>query len=87
VVERAVLLLKGVVIGEDDIPGAGLGARATPSSSLPLAELEKQHIQAVLTETDWHQGNAAARLGISSKTLYRKIREYGFVRPRDAQGG
>ncbi|MGI9140262.1 MAG: sigma-54-dependent transcriptional regulator [Gemmatimonadaceae bacterium] len=87
VVERAVLLSKGEVIGKDDIPGAGLGDRATPSSSLPLAELEKQHIQAVLTATDWHQGNAAARLGISSKTLYRKIREYGFVRPRDAQGG
>jgi two-component system NtrC family response regulator len=47
-----------------------------------LAELERQHIGAVLTQTNWHQGNAAKVLGISSKTLYRKIREYGFERPR-----
>lgn len=87
VVERAVMLANGDVIGKDDIPVTGIGARNTPSSSFPLAELEKQHIHAVLTETDWHQGNAAAKLGISSKTLYRKIREYGFVRPRDTQGG
>jgi transcriptional regulator of acetoin/glycerol metabolism len=35
----------------------------------------------VLDQTNWHQGNAAKILGISSKTLYRKIREYGFSRP------
>jgi DNA-binding NtrC family response regulator len=35
----------------------------------------------VLHETSWHQGRAASALGISSKTLYRKIREYGFRRP------
>ena len=34
------------------------------------------------TQTNWHQGNAAKILGISSKTLYRKIREYGFERPK-----
>jgi transcriptional regulator of acetoin/glycerol metabolism len=37
----------------------------------------------VLNRANWHQGRAAAQLGISSKTLYRKIREYGFVRPRN----
>jgi DNA-binding NtrC family response regulator len=50
--------------------------------SLSLAELERRHIEAVLNRANWHQGRAAAQLGISSKTLYRKIREYGFVRPR-----
>ena len=87
VVERAVMLGKGDVIGQRDLPVSGIVSKSTPSSNVPLAELERQHIQAVLAETNWHQGNAAAKLGISSKTLYRKIREYGFVRPRDAQGG
>lgn len=87
VVERAVMLAEGDVIGKNEIPVPGIAARNTPSSNLPLAELERQHIQAVLAETNWHQGNAAAKLGISSKTLYRKIREYGFVRPRDSQSG
>jgi two-component system NtrC family response regulator len=43
--------------------------------------MERRHIERVLTNVDWHQGRAAAILGISSKTLYRKIREYGFRRP------
>jgi len=48
---------------------------------LTLAALEKRHIAAALARTGWHQGRAAAELGISVKTLYRKIREYGFQRP------
>lgn len=87
VVQRVTMLARGAVIGKQELPLPGVVGRSTPSSSVPLAELERQHIQAVLAETNWHQGNAAAKLGISSKTLYRKIREYGFVRPRDAQDG
>jgi DNA-binding NtrC family response regulator len=48
-----------------------------------LADLERQHIEAVLQRSNWHQGRAAEALGISTKTLYRKIREYGFKRPRN----
>ncbi|MBC7894234.1 MAG: hypothetical protein H7066_02420 [Cytophagaceae bacterium] len=46
-----------------------------------LEELERVHIRYVLERVRWHQGRAAAVLGISSKTLYRKIRQYGFKRP------
>jgi DNA-binding NtrC family response regulator len=46
-----------------------------------LEELERVHIRYVLEHVRWHQGRAAAVLGISSKTLYRKIRQYGFQRP------
>jgi len=87
VVERVALLAQGDVIRKQELPLPDVLARTTPSSSVPLAELERLHIQAVLAETNWHQGIAAEKLGISSKTLYRKIREYGFIRPRDAQGG
>lgn len=45
-----------------------------------LDAMERRHIQAVLTRVGGHQGRAAERLGISSKTLYRKIREYGVAR-------
>lgn len=47
---------------------------------LTLAELEKQHIANVLTMTNWHQGRTADILGISVKTLYRRLREYGWLR-------
>jgi DNA-binding NtrC family response regulator len=83
VIERVVLLAQGPQIRAGDIPleipTAG-GAR-TPAPALSLAELERRHIESVLHETSWHQGRAASSLGISSKTLYRKIREYGFRRP------
>ena len=56
--------------------------RASVGSQVTLAELERHHIEAVLSQSNWHQGRAAKTLGISSKTLYRKIREYGLARPK-----
>jgi DNA-binding NtrC family response regulator len=49
-----------------------------PSDVLPktLEELERVHILRVLDETDGNRERAAAILGISSRTLYRKLREY-----------
>jgi DNA-binding NtrC family response regulator len=84
VMERAVLLAKGPQIHATDLPlnlptPGAVERSATPAIS--LAELERRHIESVLHETSWHQGRAATALGISSKTLYRKIREYGFRRP------
>ena len=89
VIERAVLLANGGVIHAHDLPLQAVGPGAMGSgnnggSELSLAELERRHIEAVLMQTNWHQGRAATILGISSKTLYRKIREYGFKRPGDA---
>jgi len=90
VMERVVLLARG---GEREIRAqhlalgtAASASRATIGSPTSLAELERQHIDAVLAQTNWHQGNAAEILGISAKTLYRKIREYGFQRPRGGAG-
>ena len=84
VMERAVLLAKGPQVRASDlplhipVPGA---VERSPAPAISLAELERRHIESVLHETSWHQGRAASALGISSKTLYRKIREYGFRRP------
>jgi DNA-binding NtrC family response regulator len=83
VMERAVLLAHGPLIRASDLPlqlpGAGPTSMSSPTVS--LAELERRHIESVLHNTNWHQGKAASALGISSKTLYRKIREYNFRRP------
>lgn len=84
VMERAALLATNGVVEATDLPlGAdvGAGARPTPASVMSLGELEQRHIADVLERTHWHQGRAAEMLGISPKTLYRKIREYGFKRP------
>ncbi|GEM_PF-114494 len=87
VIERAVLLASGGAITRADLPlGPSLSilaGAAQDGQHLTLAELERRHIEAVLLRANWHQGRAASQLGISSKTLYRKIREYGFARPRN----
>jgi DNA-binding NtrC family response regulator len=87
VIERAVLLAAGPQIRPEDLPlnpaATGHANGGAPSAaSVTLAELERRHIETVLSHTNWHQGRAATALGISSKTLYRKIREYGFRRPQ-----
>ncbi len=90
VMERAALLSVNGVIEARDLPlGADVGAaaRATPTQLFTLEELERRHIESVLTRTSWHQGRAAELLGISPKTLYRKIREFGFQRPDRLGGG
>jgi len=52
------------------------GSRSLESGAKTLEELEREHILRVLDETDGNRERAAAILGISSRTLYRKLREY-----------
>ncbi len=63
-------------------PGESAAPKEAPGGApMTLAEVEQRHIAAALERTGWHQGRAAHELGISVKTLYRKIREFGFQRP------
>jgi DNA-binding NtrC family response regulator len=83
VVERAALLATGPVVEAHEL-GVVPVVRdlAEPDdAALSLDALERRHIASVLGAHGWHQGRAAQTLGISSKTLYRKIREYGLERP------
>lgn len=43
---------------------------------LPLAEVEKRHIQRVLASTGGNKTRAARILGIDTKTLYNKLKSY-----------
>jgi len=89
VIERARLLGRGRTIRAADL-GAQLLAPPTspdpkPGTGLPaldLASLERMAIERALERTSWHQGLAAELLGISPRTLHRKIRALGLVRPR-----
>lgn len=84
VMERAALLASDRIVGPAGLSMAGAAASDAPvdgATGLTLGEVERRHMAAVLKHTGWHQGRAADLLGISPKTLYRKIREYGFQRP------
>jgi DNA-binding NtrC family response regulator len=80
---EAAQVLPGKVVGHGST-GAQSSERAasqSPASGLQsppatLEELERQHILRVLEETGGNRERAAAILGISARTLYRKLREY-----------
>lgn len=65
----------------DDLPAAyrALGSRARPLASLEQAE--RSTIVAALRRSEWHHADAAAELGISRATIYRKIKKLGIHRP------
>ena len=84
--ERAAAISPTEIIEADETSGFGAehAARSTePDARLAVAiapvtleELEREHILRVLKESDGNRERAAAILGISSRTLYRKLREY-----------
>jgi DNA-binding NtrC family response regulator len=84
--ERAAAISTNDIIEPDQIPfpsasqspgsGATAAAIATQAAPKTLDELEREHILRILKTSDGNRERAAAILGISSRTLYRKIREY-----------
>jgi len=61
--------------GSLPLPDAASASDAA-SSTRTLEELERLHILRVLEETGGNRDRAAVILGISARTLYRKLREY-----------
>jgi DNA-binding NtrC family response regulator len=58
------------------LPVASLDQAASNNHATSLADLEKEQIFATLEKVKWHRGKAAQLLGITPKTLYRKLRTY-----------
>jgi len=52
--------------------------KTCPSQVRSLADIEKEQILATLNKVNWHRGKAAMLLGITPKTLYRKLRSYNL---------
>jgi len=81
VVEQMVVLSRSLRIGVRDLPlqirDAGGGSVSVESGTLD--EMEKQAIQQALKEAGGNRTRAAEKLGISRRTLHRKISEYGFT--------
>ena len=88
--ERVALLAEGQMVQsshlppEIGIPATGRSTKApAPGTDLaPLKDMERQQIQRVLDEENWHRARAASRLGVPIRTLYRKIRAYQLTKDR-----
>jgi formate hydrogenlyase transcriptional activator len=84
VIERAVILSPGSSL---HVSHRDLQSRITPGhnsrKSQTLADVEREHIRAVLKETRWVLSGArgaATRLGMNRSTLYFRMKKLGIVR-------
>ncbi|HEY3355081.1 MAG TPA: sigma-54 dependent transcriptional regulator [Polyangia bacterium] len=73
----------GLGLPEEEAAATG-GDDAADSVPASLKEVERRHVQRVLTDSGWNITRAAQALGIDRVTLYNKIKKYGLK--RDEQG-
>ena len=87
-IERAIILLRSEYLDEQDIQLVTEGelprSDEVPtgyenSSNLPLYEVEKATILNMLESTGGNKSEAARRLGITRKTLHKKLKKYGMM--------
>ncbi|CCH50082.1 sigma-54-dependent transcriptional regulator [Pseudodesulfovibrio piezophilus] len=81
IVQRAVALAEGDVIGTRELPpdllNLAFSSIGTPGL-LPLEVVERRHIQHVLEATGYNKGLSCTILGIPRTTLWRRIKQYGL---------
>lgn len=84
VIERAVLLSEQKSLGLKDLHFEGrAGAKAGYAhANLTLMEVERQHIEHVLTEENGSVERAAKRLGVPRSSLYEKLKRHRLTSSR-----
>ncbi|MDR0551155.1 MAG: sigma-54 dependent transcriptional regulator [Spirochaetaceae bacterium] len=80
-IESAVVMTKGPLVREDDLPPTLRSVSADGFIQIPagvtLDEAEQIIVARTLTELRGNKNETARQLGISRKTLYRKLTEWG----------
>jgi DNA-binding NtrC family response regulator len=89
VVMRASVLAQGPEITLADLPEEFLHSSFATSLQqfAALSDMERRAILSALEESGGHQQKAADKLGISKRTLQRKIRTYGMAAEREPVAG
>ncbi len=85
IIERSLIFSEGEIIYPEDLNLPRSQVSKTPVFELPdmvndetgtLDEIEKKHIEKVLTQNKWNRNLTAQQLDVSLKTLYTKIKKY-----------
>lgn len=82
VIERGMILSENGIIGAQALPRELVersAASVIEDVFLPLEEMERRYIRKALDHCEGNRTQAAQVLGISRKTLYRKLKEYALV--------
>jgi DNA-binding NtrC family response regulator len=82
-VEHALTMGSGETLGPADLPGSVTGperdiVEEATLDNASLAEVERRYILRILEKMDGHQIKTAQTLGIDRRTLYRRLRQYGY---------
>jgi two-component system, NtrC family, response regulator HydG len=86
-VERAVVLGRSEYLDGKDLPGAGhpseenagVGFVLPETGDMPLEEIEKASILRTLESLKGNKSETARRLGITRRTLHKKLKKYGVM--------
>lgn len=79
-IERAMVVGKKRELSVEDLPFYFDKRPNMIGKKMALADIEKQHIERVLAETEGNITRAARLLGIDRVTLYNKLKKYGIQR-------
>ncbi len=87
VIERALILADGDEVTVDDLPGnlrheGGAEVKELTSHRPSLVDLERSYVTRLLEEFGGHRARVAEVLGISERTLYRKLKSLSGTRRR-----
>jgi DNA-binding NtrC family response regulator len=82
-VEHALTMGRGEILTPEDLPASVTTSERdvveeAVIDNLPLDEVERRYILRVMEKMDGHQIRAAHALGIDRRTLYRRLRQYGY---------
>ncbi|MFW2368603.1 MAG: sigma-54-dependent transcriptional regulator [Desulforhopalus sp.] len=77
VIERSIILAENNIITEKCLPREMVSAGGEQQPPLSLESVEKNHIMKMLQFFSGNRQKTAESLGISRKTLYRKLTKYG----------
>lgn len=88
VMERAVVLSRSEYVDEDALPlsiqgdgeaGPADAPKAPPGANGRLADVERVAILETLKSAGGNKSEAARRLGITRRTLHKKLKKYGVM--------
>lgn len=84
IIERAVILAGTNRITVDLLPIRSDAGLRAPNGSDSLESVERDHILRVLKKNSYHKSRTAGILGVTRKTLDRKIADYGLTIPKNS---
>lgn len=81
-IERAIVMSRTPILDVGDFasvqPSSIASSRVSAPLNMTLRDLEKQHIESVLTANDYSINKSAEILGIHRNTLRQKMKDYGL---------